>query len=50
MNIQDVGRLSLGQWAACVRGWNIAHGAATVAPPTEEAFEQAVLAARGGIH
>jgi hypothetical protein len=48
MSVPDVGRLSIGEWAAVVRGWEIAHGAKKMRPPSEDAFENAVLAARGG--
>lgn len=47
MGIQDVGRLSLGEWSAICRGWAKAHGENTVAPPTEDEFDRAVAAARG---
>jgi hypothetical protein len=47
MNINDVGRLSLGQWAAICRQWAKAHGESTVEPPSEDQFEAAILAARG---
>lgn len=47
MNIHDAGDLSLGQWAAICRQWAKAHGESTVAPPSEDEFEAAILAARG---
>lgn len=40
--------MSLGEWVAVARGWNKAHGAKDeAAPPTEDEFEAALLAARG---
>lgn len=48
MGVPDVGRLSLGEWTATVRGWNKAHGGDKPAPPSVEEFEAAVIAARGG--
>lgn len=47
MNLQDVGALSLGQWAAICRGWAKAHGEAKVDPPSEDEFDAAVMRARG---
>lgn len=48
MGVHDVGRLSLGQWAAICRTWTRAHDQkANVSPPSEDEFEAAVLAARG---
>jgi hypothetical protein len=47
MNIADVGALSLGQWAAICRAWNLAHGDGKAVPPTEDEFDRAVLRARG---
>lgn len=48
MGIQDVGSLSIGQWAAKVRGWNKAHAPeGDLNPPTREEFEEAVARARG---
>lgn len=43
----QVGALSLGQWLAVVQGWNKAHsGKETVSAPSDDEFEQAILAAR----
>lgn len=48
MGVHEVGRLSLGQWSALCRSWEKAHNTkASVAPPSEDEFEAAVLAARG---
>lgn len=48
MNVQNVGALSLGQWAAICRQWNKAHGEkGDTAPPSEDEFDAAVMAARG---
>ena len=48
MNIQNVGVMSLGEWAAVCRGWAEAHGGRSdTAPPSEDEFEAAVMAARG---
>jgi len=47
MGVQNVGDLSLGQWSAIIHGWDEAHGDKKIAPPTEDEFEAAVLAARG---
>lgn len=44
MRVADVMSLSLGEWAAIVRGWNRAHSD-KVDPPTVEEFEAAMLAA-----
>lgn len=43
MGVHDPMSLSLGEWAATVRGWNKAHGKEEVAPPTVEEFEAAML-------
>jgi hypothetical protein len=42
MGVQDPMSLSLGEWAATMRGWNKAHGKEKVAPPTVEEFEAAM--------
>lgn len=47
MNVHDWRKLSLGEWAAICRAWDKAHGQSTVAPPTEEEFERAMMKARG---
>lgn len=47
MGVQNVGDLSLGQWAAICRGWAKAHGQAKAEAPSEAEFDAAVLAARG---
>lgn len=47
MNLADPGELSLGQYFAIAHGWNQAHGNRTVAPPTEEEFDLAVMKVRG---
>lgn len=47
MGIDNVGDLSLGQWAASVTAWNKVHGATKAQPPTEEEFDLAVMRARG---
>jgi len=47
MAIPDVGRMSLGEFLAEVRGWNKAHGNNTQAAPSEDEFDQAVMRARG---
>jgi hypothetical protein len=48
MNVQDLGRLSLGEWAATVRGWNSIHGNGSKSDaPSEGELEAAMLAARG---
>lgn len=49
MQIPDAGALSLGEWAAICRAWNKAHGERNdTAPPSEDEFEAAVIAARNG--
>jgi hypothetical protein len=45
MGVSDVGRLSLGEWAAIIRRWNIAHADKPEAP-TDDEFDRAVEAAR----
>jgi hypothetical protein len=47
MHIADVGKLSLGQYAAIVRGWQKAHGEQKIDPPSEDEFDRAVMSARG---
>lgn len=47
MGIADVGVLSLGQWAACVRGWNRANGVDEAKAPSEREFDLAVAQAMG---
>ncbi len=47
MGIQDVGRLSLGQWMAIQRAWQKANSASKVDAPSEDEFEAAVMEARG---
>lgn len=47
MGIPDVLKLSLGEYAAEMRGWNKAHGKDTSVAPSEDDFDRAVLAARG---
>jgi hypothetical protein len=47
MNVHHWRRLSIGEWAAICRTWNKVHGVDSVAPPSEEEFERAVMAARG---
>jgi hypothetical protein len=47
MGVNDVGRLSLGEWTAICRAWNRAHGGAKAEAPSDDEFEAAVLAARG---
>ena len=47
MNVQNVERLSLGEWVATVRAWNRMHGGGKTDAPSEEEFEAAMLAARG---
>lgn len=47
MNIQGVGGLSLGQWADICRAWNRANSKQpAIAPPSEDEFDAAVIAAR----
>jgi hypothetical protein len=46
MQVQNVMSLSLGEWAAIMRGWNRAHSD-KVDPPSVEEFEAAMLAANG---
>lgn len=49
MQVQNVEAMSLGEWAAICRAWNKAHAErADTAPPTEDEFEAAVIAARNG--
>lgn len=48
MNIHNVGSLSLGQWSAICRAWTKAHGdKGDIAPPSEDEFDAAAMAARG---
>ncbi|MCO6386240.1 hypothetical protein [Aliihoeflea sp. 40Bstr573] len=47
MNVANVGDLSLGQWAARVRGWNRAHGSEENKAPSESEFDLAVEKAMG---
>ncbi len=48
MQIQNVGAMSLGEWSAICRVWSKAHGEKNeTAPPSEDEFEAAVMAARG---
>ena len=48
MNVQDVGRLSLGEWAATARAWNHLHGGGSKSDaPSEDELEAAMLAVRG---
>lgn len=48
MGLSGVGDLSLGQWIATVAGWNKTHGGPQqVAPPSDDEFDKAVMAARG---
>jgi len=49
MGVPDVGRLSLGEFIAESRGWAKAHGSAQEAPPSEDEFDRAVMAARGAL-
>lgn len=44
MRVANAMSLSLGEWAAIVRGWNRAHSD-KVDPPTVEEFEAAMTAA-----
>lgn len=46
MGYGDPMGLSLGEWIALCAGWDKAHG--TVSPPSEDEFDAAVAAARGG--
>jgi hypothetical protein len=46
MQVQNVMLLSLGEWAAIMRGWNRAHSD-KVDPPSVEEFEAAMMAAGG---
>jgi hypothetical protein len=45
MGVGDVMSLSLGEWAAILRGWNRAH-TGKVDPPTVEEFEAAMREAQ----
>jgi hypothetical protein len=47
MGVQNVMSLSLGEWAATVRGWNKAHGKEKVAPPSVEEFQAAMASSEG---
>ncbi len=48
MHVQNVGALSLGEWSAICRSWTKAHsGKSSIAPPSEDDFDAAVMAARG---
>lgn len=47
MNVANVGDLSLGQWAARVRGWNRAHGNEETKAPSAREFDLAVERAIG---
>lgn len=47
MGVQNVGDLSLGEWAAICRQWNKAHGESKPDAPSDDEFDRAVLAARG---
>lgn len=46
MHVAEPMRLSLGEWIAIVTGWQRAHGGSTVAAPSDDEFDQAVMAAR----
>ncbi|MFC3209199.1 hypothetical protein [Aquamicrobium soli] len=45
MGVKDVGSLSLGEWAAITRRWNLAHAEKPEAP-TDDEFDRAIEAAR----
>lgn len=47
MQVQNVGRLSLGQWIAIRKGWDARHGGEKAPAPTEDEFDLAVMRARG---
>lgn len=48
MGVPNVGGLSLGQWSAICHVWNKAHQEKSeTEAPSDDEFEQAVLAARG---
>ena len=47
MGVQDVGRLSLGQWGAICRQWAKAHGEGKPDAPSDDEFDRAVTKARG---
>lgn len=47
MGVQNVGSLSLGQWAAICRAWNRAHGQSRTEAPSEDEFDLAVMRVRG---
>jgi len=49
MGVQNVGSLSLGQWAAICRHRTKANSEAKPDAPTEDEFDAAVMAARGAI-
>jgi hypothetical protein len=49
MGIPDVGKMSLGEYAAESRGWAKAHGTAQEAPPSEDEFDRAVMRVRGSV-
>lgn len=40
--------MSLGEWIAICAGWDKAHGKGSEAPPSEDEFDAAVMAAREG--
>jgi hypothetical protein len=46
LRVANVMSLSLGEWAAIVRGWNRTHSD-KVDPPSVEEFEAAMMAAGG---
>lgn len=41
MGVPDVGLLSLGEWAAIVKGWSRAHGGGPEAP-TDQEFDEII--------